>query len=951
MATSFKQIKNNAKSIVNLNALNNTTISLSFDVEDGSKFPLPGNGFYVTVWNNSKYFDPSDDPNMRIGLCTARTSNTLTVTWGQEGTPINVIKGRPIVALLVLGKNLQDAYDAINNVEGTYAVDSNVVHKNGTETIPGQKTFNSQVNINAGIPTLDLKTTQGALKEWKFAAGYNDPNSLSIVDVNNSNAQRLRIDDNGDITISAKLRGISPGLASTDAINLLQLNNALAALNFSGIYRITNPTDAIYGATGNGTTDDTAALQAAITAMPSGTKMVIPNGTYKITSRLNITKSNVEIELAPGAVLKAFATLSPNGSRNNYKGLFHIAGTTSIDSVYIHGGTIDLNSQPDSNAISIWGSGSDPSVYTTSNVIIDGVKMINKAGSTNALEFLTIYTGNVNGQAVGRVQNVYVRNCKFNNSDARCITYIGDWLRNWYVFSNEFSNSQLDTIVQGCYLQDTSDNFVFYNNTYVHTKLGGAGGSICDYTDANKAGGSRLLFTDNLFSNTGDTFIYPDRPCINIHGWHDVKVKGNTFRDTVEALSFGQSIGGTAWLIKGCEDVMVEENTFLNVETLIDNDSTYRVLWKNNIFRDVGFRAIGCYSAREYTIIEGNLFYNCNNVVEDPIKLVKHGYTTTTVPAYDYSVIESGGQDRMVIKNNTFVDDRLLKNPGTTGNSTFAQASGGSLPARTYYVRYSYMNITGETLASTEETYSVSANNLMTLTPGLPSGYASTYSTIGGIRGINVYVSTSTGTETLQFTIPYPNTKISWTEPTTGLVTGRALPTSNTTHTLTRYAYYSLTGYIGSGNNVVSNNLIYGIGTSVNGIVTPFSSNSPSTDKTIFLSNLSEDILLPDIITRQFIQGNITGATTFSRVNGSVITGTLTGNVTATISSGTIAGDMLTLVLTQDATGSRVITWPSNFKKVGGSLLLSTAPNATDRVTMSWDGTNWNETSRSLSLS
>lgn len=100
-----------------------------------------------------------------------------------------------------------------------------------------------------------------------------------------------------------------------------------------------------------------------------------------------------------------------------------------------------------------------------------------------------------------------------------------------------------------------------------------------------------------------------------------------------------------------------------------------------------------------------------------------------------------------------------------------------------------------------------------------------------------------------------------------------------------------------------------------------------------------------------YAQGNVTGATTFNRVNGAKITATLTGNITVTLTSGVGLGDTLTLVLTQDGTGGRTATWPSNFKKAGGTLTLSTAASAVDTITMVWDGTNWRETNRSMNLS
>jgi hypothetical protein len=100
-----------------------------------------------------------------------------------------------------------------------------------------------------------------------------------------------------------------------------------------------------------------------------------------------------------------------------------------------------------------------------------------------------------------------------------------------------------------------------------------------------------------------------------------------------------------------------------------------------------------------------------------------------------------------------------------------------------------------------------------------------------------------------------------------------------------------------------------------------------------------------------YAQGNVTGATTFNRVNGDHITATLTGNITVTLTAGKAPGDELTLELTQDGTGSRLVTWPSNFKKAGGTLTLTTTAAAIDVIKMRWDGTNWHEVSRSLNNS
>lgn len=65
-----------------------------------------------------------------------------------------------------------------------------------------------------------------------------------------------------------------------------------------------------------------------------------------------------------------------------------------------------------------------------------------------------------------------------------------------------------------------------------------------------------------------------------------------------------------------------------------------------------------------------------------------------------------------------------------------------------------------------------------------------------------------------------------------------------------------------------------------------------------------------------------------------VFTTTLTANVTTAPSlSSPGDGQTINLFLTQDATGSRTMTWPTSFKWPGGTAgVLSTAANAVDLV-------------------
>jgi hypothetical protein len=74
-------------------------------------------------------------------------------------------------------------------------------------------------------------------------------------------------------------------------------------------------------------------------------------------------------------------------------------------------------------------------------------------------------------------------------------------------------------------------------------------------------------------------------------------------------------------------------------------------------------------------------------------------------------------------------------------------------------------------------------------------------------------------------------------------------------------------------------------------------------------------------------------------VNGNVQTITLTDNVTFNAFSNPEAGQSMTLIVKQDATGSRTLT--SSMKFAGGEKTLSTAANSIDIISVFYDGTDY----------
>lgn len=588
----------------------------------------------------------------------------------------------------------------------------------------------------------------------------------------------------------------------------------IAELSLTGVIPVVNPKDATYGATGDGSTNDASALQSALDAVnTTGGKVYIPAGTYITNSRLNISGSNIEIELAPNAILKAGASLTAGGDAG--KGLLYIrntAGGATQTNIWIHGGIIDCNNQAETNAFSIWGAGTDNTVWATSNIRISDVTFRNQDNSTLPRGLVVMNGGLPSGTlAKGRIKNVTFERCTFDTSDKKAVYLIGDYYNNIEFYKCKFTNTYDNTIEQYAYNNRTWSKFKVRFCTFTDTMQTSL--EAYDIADQARLGGVDMEVVGNTFEQT--TPKMNSSFALNIHGWHNVSFRNNVVRYYWQAISLGQSQAGNAWNQDGCKSVFVENNIFDHTTAgIFDHDAAQEVFIRNNEFRYLGTNAFGQYSLCAFNELTGNIFYNCNSNVEDPTIMGLFGYTVgVDVPEYFKSAVQVGGNDRIKIANNTFIDDRALTNPGAATITT-SEVNGGSMGSRTYYIKLTYSNETGETLASNQATKAVSANKLLKVVPGPPGGYASTYRTINGIRFVNVYVGTVSGSETLQASLPYPyyeTTQSGWTEPTSGLVAGASLPVSNTTHARTKYGIYSLSSGTNSGYNEYRDNTFFGV--------------------------------------------------------------------------------------------------------------------------------------------
>lgn len=156
-----------------------------------------------------------------------------------------------------------------------------------------------------------------------------------------------------------------------------------------------------YGAVGNGSTNDSAAINLAIAALPNNGTLYFPAGTYLVSNATVKPTSNSTWWISPQATLTNVTTdvqydIFIIDNINN----FTMCGGGTIQG-YVANNTYD-------NAICVDITNDDTSIVYTYNILIENIQFINSNGEC-------IFIGSGGGASAG-VRNIVVRNCKISGA-------------------------------------------------------------------------------------------------------------------------------------------------------------------------------------------------------------------------------------------------------------------------------------------------------------------------------------------------------------------------------------------------------------------------------------------------------------------------------------------------------------------------------------------------------
>lgn len=364
-------------------------------------------------------------------------------------------------------------------------------------------------------------------------------------------------------------------------------NDALEAVlgvDLQGGFSRINVKSTVYGALGDGSTDDITAINAAIQAASAGDSVWFPAGTYIISTSI-IPKSGVSLK-------SDYATIKLKNASNT-------------DMVTFNGVFSNL---------------------TIEGIIFDG----NQTNQT--------YNNDMNGiNFTAACLNVWIRNCKFINITGRCIeTNPASNVDNIHIVDNKF----IDYLYQGVNLQATSNAFIS-NNIFDNESVTATDtpyGVSCNVV-------TNVTINDNIIilsgTGSGNGFGITVRDGINtkidnntIDGQDYVNIGGISCDTNIRTSDYTIT-NNTIFECEGTGGIEVGGDTDFGTERATINNNTLESCHKSGIILNGGIV--------DNVTINGNILRDCGTGSGSIATNTASGSTQTNITMANNVITDSAG--------------------------------------------------------------------------------------------------------------------------------------------------------------------------------------------------------------------------------------------------------------------------------------------------------------------